>query len=555
MLALVSINGMTLGADGGGSSSTIGAGGSRSTTSNSILVAVGLLSTAKKNTKANATVSLGRRAIIRQSNRLFDASLSKSVVVRFLIARNGKSLNSSSPVFREAEVEGDIIFLNMTEAKHRCALKYWLWFKLAVPMFPTARYFMLGDDDTFIQLDHLKADLDNVYQQTQDQHVLWGLIMWKAYYNNETMETSTGFTGWDFFDWAAVAQRRAMVLCRHMTQIAIAHGLPVNKSTAPGCYIIRNDHREAVNAGQMDPLPPFPYINGPLFGVSRQLATMLSASRYPTRWISQLGHNKQTIARAEKLWGFSCWPVGDSVLGFWVASVALKRQTSVTLVNSPFMGQHLPWPSWHFGNTSIVLHGLRTEKQNAFREEAIRKGSGAFEPYRRTCGSCQDMGWSTWPDSPLNRWRCCGKRLEPGRRVRACVGKQCPRVDKQTLLAVANAKNPPGGLNLGGILSPAGRFAAVRLDASSETVAALSSTVSTSDIPRAVEPRGRRGSQKRSVAASGTRSKRAAGGEIMAQGIAPRWQSAWSRVMLPSNAPGTVFDFAPRATDQIEKER
>ena len=34
--------------------------------------------------------------------------------------------------------------------------------------------------------------------------------MWKAYYNNNTMETSTGFTGWDFYDWAAVAQRRAM---------------------------------------------------------------------------------------------------------------------------------------------------------------------------------------------------------------------------------------------------------------------------------------------------------------------------------------------------------
>ena len=59
MLALVSINGMTLGADGGGSSSTIGAGGSRSTTSNSILVAVGLLSTAKKNTKANANSIAG----------------------------------------------------------------------------------------------------------------------------------------------------------------------------------------------------------------------------------------------------------------------------------------------------------------------------------------------------------------------------------------------------------------------------------------------------------------------------------------------------------------
>ena len=31
----------------------------------------------------------------------------------------------------EAERERDILFLNMTEAKHRCSLKYYLWFKLA----------------------------------------------------------------------------------------------------------------------------------------------------------------------------------------------------------------------------------------------------------------------------------------------------------------------------------------------------------------------------------------------------------------------------------------
>ena len=424
-----------------------------------IFVAVGLLSTAKRNTKANATVSLGRRAILREAKRGFPASLNERMALRFLIARNGKSLNASSPVVKEAEAEGDIIFLNMTEAKHRCSLKYWMWFKLAVPRFPTARYFMLGDDDVYVQLAHLEADLRLVHHQTRGEHVLWGLIMWKAYYNNNTMETSTGFTGWDFYDWAAVAQRRAMHLCRHATRDALARNLTVNKTTAPACYIIRNDHRKAVLASHMDPLPPFPYINGPLFGVSRSLAAMLAASRYPTRWITQLGRNRQTVQRAEKLWGFSCWPVGDSVLGFWVASVALKRHVPVTLVNTPFMSQHLPWPSWHFSNKSIVLHGLRTEKQTAFREEAARKGSGEFEPYRRTCGSCKGMGWTTWATSPMNQWRCCGKRLEPGRRVRACVGKSCPKVDKHTLLAVANSKDPPGAFDLAGsaALSPAAR--------------------------------------------------------------------------------------------------
>ena len=49
----------------------------------------------------------------------------------------------------------------------------------------------------------------------------------------------------------------------------------------------RNDHRTAVLQAHMDPLPPFPYINGPLFGVSRSLGAMLASSHFPTRWLRQ----------------------------------------------------------------------------------------------------------------------------------------------------------------------------------------------------------------------------------------------------------------------------
>jgi hypothetical protein len=407
-------------------------------------VAIGLLSTAKRNTKANATVSLGRRSILRKTLRGIGAEVGKKVALRFLIARNGR-LNASSPVVRESERELDIIFLNRTEAKHRCSLKYFLWFKVALPLFPRAQYFVLGDDDVYVQLAHLEADLRNVHAQTAGQHVLWGLIMWKAYYNNNTMETSTGFTGWDFYDWAAVSQRRAMALCRASTADALRRNISVNLSTVPACYVIRPDHRRAVLAGHMDPLPPFPYINGPLFGVSRSLAAMVVAeSRVVYGWLAALQRTTATIRRADQLWGFSCWPVGDSVLGFWISRIALQRRVNVTLVNTPFMSQHLPWPSWHFSNKSIVLHGLRTEKQDAFRQAAIQRGSGAFEPYERQCASCESMGWATWPRSPMRAWRCCGKKLEPGRRVRACVGKNCPRVSRQMLLAVANARQSLG---------------------------------------------------------------------------------------------------------------
>ena len=167
---------------------------------------------------------------------------------------------------------------------------------------------------------------------------------------------------------------------------------------------------------------------------------MIAEDSYPLQWLGELQKTTQTLRKAERLWGFSCWPVGDSVLGYWIASVALRRRQTVTLVNTPFMAQHLPWPSWHFSNRSIVLHGLRTEKHAAFREAAAHAGAGPFEPFERECGTCGAMGWTTWPSSPINRWRCCGKRLEPGRRVRACVGKNCPRTPKKMLLEVANAK-------------------------------------------------------------------------------------------------------------------
>ena len=46
-----------------------------------------------------------------------------------------------------------------------------------------------------------------------DALALWGQIMWKAYYDSATMSTSTGFSGWETVDWAAVAQRRSMLHC------------------------------------------------------------------------------------------------------------------------------------------------------------------------------------------------------------------------------------------------------------------------------------------------------------------------------------------------------
>ena len=39
----------------------------------------------------------------------------------------------------------------------------------------------------------------------------------------------------------------------------------------------------------------------------------------------------------------------------------------------------------------------------------MKRGSGPFVPYPRLCDTCSRMGWSSWPSSVVNGWRCCGK--------------------------------------------------------------------------------------------------------------------------------------------------
>ena len=179
--------------------------------------------------------------------------------------------------------------------------------------------------------------------------------MWKAYYNNVTMVTSTGFTGWGFTDWAAVAQRTQMDLCNcPATNASIA------------CPGLREDHVIAAQSNQIGS-PPFPMANGPLSALSRSLAEAIARDPYPGWWLDELVKTPRIAAALARPGGprkssFACWPVVDSVLGYWVTRIGLTLDEPVTLVNTPLMKQHHPWPSavrGRFSNSSIILHGLK----------------------------------------------------------------------------------------------------------------------------------------------------------------------------------------------------
>ena len=96
--------------------------------------------------------------------------------------------------------------------------------------------------------------------------------------------------------------------------------------------------------------------------------------------------------------------------GRWVWEMALRMSLDVTMVNTPFLVQHHPWVAYHhgaFSNASIVLHELKNPASPGWAF-AMARGSGPFVHHKRTCSTCEAMGWSSVPNHPALKWRCCG---------------------------------------------------------------------------------------------------------------------------------------------------
>ena len=78
-----------------------------------------------------------------------------------------------------------------------------------------------------------------------------------------------------------------------------------NSRTLPAaCAMIRKDHMHAVLTGGVGPLPPFPYIDGPLFAVSAPLARARTAVRRPRRCFAARSLSRPS-RRLRRSWGVS----------------------------------------------------------------------------------------------------------------------------------------------------------------------------------------------------------------------------------------------------------
>ena len=97
------------------------------------------------------------------------------------------------------------------------------------------------------------------------------------------------------------------------------------------------------------------------------------------------------------------------------SSSSARPTVCAPCVFGPQFVSHHPLPSTRrgaFGNSSIVLHGLKDRATDEYWHYAKARGAGQYVPPPRQCARCDRQGWVTWPTSPLKRWRCCGPKIK-----------------------------------------------------------------------------------------------------------------------------------------------
>ena len=173
------------------------------------LAVLGVTSAAGAVGQASAAQYLGRRNNVRRVHNLF-ATSAAAIILRFLVATPRTASDHFAAISDEQHRHKDIVFLNITESRFNCALKYVVWFQHCREVFSTARFWLVADDDTFIQLGHLASELHTL---PAHGHVIWGLVMWYPFYDNVSMVTHHEWGGWQYSDAGAVRARRRIEEC------------------------------------------------------------------------------------------------------------------------------------------------------------------------------------------------------------------------------------------------------------------------------------------------------------------------------------------------------
>ena len=289
----------------------------------------------------------------------------------------------------EVSTYRDIVFLPINESRFNCALKPLLWYEHCARAFPTAQYYAIADDDTYLQLEHFVADIRTL-RAAPDANVLWGLVMWYGAYDSATMVPHEAWGGWSYTDAGAVKLRRRIEKCRLAAQspsdaanAVVAAAMPSAHRRHDPCSRISAANRATVPRESLGEDAPWPVINGPLFAVSSHLARLLVSDPLPRTYLRELHATPRVRAALTRKGGprksnFGCWPVGDTIFGLWISRITTARNLSVQLVNSPFMVQHHPWPAaihGAFSNPPLCCMDERDNRRSSAPLPSTRPGS------------------------------------------------------------------------------------------------------------------------------------------------------------------------------------
>lgn len=371
------------------------------------ILAVGLLTMAQEQK---------RRQIARRTmHERFRSLLAREVVVlRYLLPLQEPDDPSLDD---ENATHGDLVRLVTPEGATHCWDKVILWYRWALRTFPLAQYVGVADDDVYLSLPRLAADLAGL-SASGHRRVYWGQPMWMAYWNESRFE-GEGFGGtsserdWEALSkFTAVAQRLNASVARNRMSAA-ARRSPAQCATY--------NSRGAWSAA--------PFASGPFFFANTDLAILgadLVRRVLDGRCLANLNESLRTAERTgtwRRRLEYPCEPNIDQLLGYLVMHAA----RNVTYVQAQFHTQGFPWMTYQHnrpGASAMYVHKLGSDVWNWRYADALLAREGPFVAMPRECRPCYDRArpGETWvsrasPSASLYaKWTCCATlpRVMPG---------------------------------------------------------------------------------------------------------------------------------------------
>ena len=315
------------------------------------LIALGVLSSKGASGQASGAQYLARRTQLRESAARFTSVIERSLRLRFLLATPPDSVGGVASMHDEVSTYRDIVFLPINESRFNCALKPLLWYEHCARAFPTAQYYAIADDDTYLQLEHFVADIRTL-RAAPDANVLWGLVMWYGAYDSATMVLHEAWGGWSYTDAGMVAashrkSRLAAQSPSDATNAVVAAAVPsahrrhtlvlANLRSQP-----RNSCRESLGEDA-----PWPVINGPLFAVSSHLARLLVSDPLPRTYLRELHATHASVQRSREKSPRKSNSMRGRRHDFRPVDLAdhYCAQPLRSAGQQSFMVQHHPWPA------------------------------------------------------------------------------------------------------------------------------------------------------------------------------------------------------------------